>query len=101
MRYTEEQTKFVIDTYLAAVNKENAITNLANELGKSKASIIAKLSIEKVYKAQPKTKRRKKSEILQEIADILEIDDIESLEKVTLATLEVLLSAIKRKVLGE
>lgn len=52
--YTEEMVAQMTEQYKANPSRET-VDRLANELGKTTRSIIAKLSREGVYKAQPRT----------------------------------------------
>ena len=52
--YSEKDVAFMIEQYTANPSRETVDT-LAEKLGKNTRSIIAKLSREGVYKAQPRT----------------------------------------------
>jgi hypothetical protein len=85
--YTEEQTNMLVGAYLDSPTPET-VENLAEELGKSKKSIIGKLSREGVYRREvyvSKTGEKPitKVEIVEQIADHLglETSDLSGLEK--------------------
>ena len=69
--YTEQMTSKMVATYTANPTRET-VDALAKELGKNTRSVIAKLSREGVYKAQPRTTKTgepivRKAELLQAI----------------------------------
>jgi len=85
--YTEEQTTSMVQTYLADPTPDT-VEFLANMLGKSKKSIIGKLSREGVYRREvyvSKTGEKPitKVEIVENIADHLDLEstDLAGLEK--------------------
>ena len=85
--YTEEQTTSMVQTYLADPTPDT-VEFLANMLGKSKKSIIGKLSREGVYRREAyvsKTGEKPitKVEIVENIADHLGLEnsDLAGLEK--------------------
>ena len=85
--YTEEQTNMLVGAYLDSPTPET-VENLAEELGKSKKSIIGKLSREGVYRREvyvSKTGEKPitKMEMVQDLADKigLEYHDLAGLEK--------------------
>lgn len=87
--YTDEMVANMTKQYQANPTRET-VDELAREFGKTTRSIIAKLSREGVYVAQPRTTKSgepivAKSELVSEVATILgvEVDDIASLEKAT------------------
>jgi len=87
--YTDEMVAQMTDQYVANPTRET-VDGLAKQFGKTTRSIIAKLSREGVYVAQPRTTKSgelivAKSELVSEVATILgvEVDDIASLEKAT------------------
>lgn len=87
--YTDEMVNTMTEQYQANPTRET-VDALAREFGKTTRSIIAKLSREGVYVAQPRTTKTgepivSKSEIVNDIASLLqvEVDDIASLEKAT------------------
>lgn len=87
--YTDEMVANMTKQYQANPTRET-VDELAREFGKTTRSIIAKLSREGVYVAQPRTTKSgepivAKAELVSEVATILgvEVDDIASLEKAT------------------
>ena len=87
VNYTEEQVKYMVETYKDNPNRET-VDELAVELNKSVKSIIGKLSREGVYKKTVyKTKTGEdpitKKELVEELAGILDIsaNSIAGLEK--------------------
>mgnify|MGYP003144692157 FL=1 len=87
--YTDEMVSTMTEQYQANPTRET-VDALAREFGKTTRSIIAKLSREGVYVAQPRTTKTgepivSKNEIVNDIASLLqvEVDDIASLEKAT------------------
>ena len=71
INYTDEQTKYLIDTYTANPNKET-VEKLAEEMGKTVKSVIGKLSREKVYvKPEYTTKLGSKPETKIEIVSAI------------------------------
>lgn len=71
--YTDEMVAQMTEQYKANPTRET-VDQLANELGKTTRSIIAKLSREGVYKAQPRTTKTgepvvQKSELVAIISD--------------------------------
>ena len=102
MNYTEEQTKYIKEQYLANPCRET-VNRLAEELDKPVKSIIGKLSREEVYRREVyKTKTGDKPitkiEIVAEIAIALEIDSdkLEGLEK----TPKLVLKLVAGRILG-
>ena len=76
--YTEEMVATMIDQYTATPTRAT-VDALAEEFGKTARSIIAKLSREGVYVAQPKTTKSgnpivRKSEIVARIAGQLGVE---------------------------
>jgi len=87
VNYTAEQTAKMVSEYTANPTRET-VENLANVMGKTVKSIVAKLSREKVYiKAEYKTKSgesvQKKDETADAIGLVLKMTEgeIESLTK--------------------
>ena len=90
-QYTAEQTATMVEGYTSGTSVEQ----LAQDLGKSARSVIAKLSREGVYKAKEKTSaatRVTKAQLIEKIAARLEVpsEKLESLEKATKEALELL-----------
>lgn len=98
--YTEEMVAQMTEQYTANPTRDT-VDNLAREFGKTTRSIIAKLSREGVYVAQPRTTKTgepivSKAELVSEVATILgvEVDDIASLEKATKIHLKALVERL-------
>ena len=92
--YTDEMVSAMVKQYEAEPTLDTVAT-LAQEFGKTTRSIIAKLSREGVYKAQPRTTKTgepvvRKDELVAEIATMLGIDDstIATVSKATKAELK-------------
>lgn len=102
--YTQDQEAKMVALYTEAstdAERKATVSQLAQELGKSTRSIVAKLSSLKVYQTPAKTTKAgkaivRKSAIVADIASTLDIEAsaIESLEKATKADLETLLKAV-------
>lgn len=100
MNYSKEQTEKMIAEYLKKPNMET-VEKLAIELGKSKKSIIGKLSREGVYRRSSyKTKTGEnpitKLELVAEIAEKICIDpeELSGLEKTPKAVLKKLCKSL-------
>lgn len=96
VNYTPEQTAKVVADYRAGVTVEA----IAEAVGKTARSVIAKLSKEGVYVAKGKTAGKRdmlKSEMVSEIAKLVGKTDeqVESLEKATGPALMAVLSQLK------
>jgi len=92
------------EQYVANPTRDT-VDALARQFGKTTRSIIAKLSREGVYVAQPRTTKTgepivSKNEIVNDIASLLqvEVDDIASLEKATKIDLKNLMSRLSEVV---
>lgn len=92
--YTDEMVSAMVKQYSAEPNLDT-VAQLAQDFGKTTRSIIAKLSREGVYKAQPRTTKTgepvvRKDELVAEIATMLGIDDstIATVSKATKADLK-------------
>ena len=92
--YSDEMVARMVEDYQANPNMDTVKT-LAQAFGKTTRSIIAKLSREGVYKAQPRTTKTgepvvRKDELVAEIATMLGIDDstIATVSKATKADLK-------------
>ena len=101
MNYSEVQTKYIIEEYSSAPNRET-VERLAGELEKTIKSVIGKLSREGVYRREVyKTKTGEnpitKKEIVIEIADALGINEesLLGLDKAPKNTLKLLEASIK------
>jgi hypothetical protein len=95
--YTEAMTEKMIAKYTAEPTRDT-VDALARELGKNTRSIIAKLSREGVYKAQPRVTKSgepvvRKAELVAQIQDQLGIE-FPSLVKASKADLQRLIDAI-------
>jgi hypothetical protein len=91
VNYTPEQTATVISLYTTG----NSVEMIAEQMGKSVRSIVAKLSREGVYIPKTPAKgqgRVTKADLINRIAKKFDIDPlaIASLEKVTMQGLEIL-----------
>ena len=102
--YTDEMVANMTKQYQANPTRET-VDELAREFGKTTRSIIAKLSREGVYVAQPRTTKSgepivAKAELVSEVATILgvEVDDIASLEKATKVHLKELVARLTQLV---
>ena len=102
--YTDEMVSTMTEQYSANPTRET-VDALAEQFGKTTRSIIAKLSREGVYVAQPRTTKTgepivSKNEIVNDIASLLqvEVDDIASLEKATKIDLKNLMSRLSEVV---
>lgn len=86
--YTPEQVKLIVEQYKNGISVEQ----IAQALGKSTRSIVAKLSREGVYVAKTKVAqpRVKKSDLVERIALAVGVPSelFESLEKANLEVLE-------------
>ena len=96
MNYTPEQTAQAVADYQAGVSVEA----IAQAIGKTARSVIAKLSKEGVYVAKGKTAGKRdmlKSEMVSEIAKLVGKTDeqVESLEKATGPALMAVLTQLK------
>ena len=98
--YTKEQTQILIEEYTNNPNQET-VEILAEKMGKSKKSIIGKLSREGVYRREAyvsKTGERPitKIEIVEQIAESLGLEnaDLLGLEKSPKAALSKLSKAV-------
>ena len=95
--YTEQQTKEMVAQYEAAPTKETVVA-IAEKLGKNTRSVIAKLSREGGYKAQPRTTKRGEPVVLkQELVNIIQEhfgDEFPSLVKASKVDLQKLIDKI-------
>jgi hypothetical protein len=95
--YTEAMTEKMIAQYSANPTRDT-VDALARELGKNTRSVIAKLSREGVYKAQPRVTKSgepivRKAELLVQIQDTLG-QEFPSLVKASKADLQRLIDTI-------
>ena len=95
--YTEQMTSKMVATYTANPTRET-VDALAKELGKNTRSVIAKLSREGVYIAQPRTTKSgepvvQKSELVNTIQSHFDIE-LPTLVKAGKADLQRLVDAI-------
>tara|TARA_B100001113_G_scaffold279581_1_gene234271 strand:- start:149 stop:553 length:405 start_codon:yes stop_codon:yes gene_type:complete len=95
--YTEQQTKEMVAQYEANPTKDTVVA-IAEKLGKNTRSVIAKLSREGVYKAQPRTTKRGEPVVLkQELVNIIQEhfgDEFPSLVKASKVDLQKLIDKI-------
>ena len=95
--YTDEMVAHMTEAYVANPSRET-VEALASEFGKTVRSIIAKLSREGVYVAQPKVTKTgepvvRKSELVAQIEDHFEIE-VPTLVKASKTDLQTLISMI-------
>ena len=102
--YTDEMVSQMVQEYQQQPNLDT-VASLAQEFGKTTRSIIAKLSREGVYKAQPRTTKTgepvvRKDELVAEIATMLGIDNssIATVSKATKADLKNLVQRLSEVV---
>jgi len=102
--YSDEMVAKMTETYEAEPTMDT-VKVLAREFGKTTRSIIAKLSREGVYKAQPRTTKTgepvvQKKELVMEIATMLGVDEanITSLVKATKGDLKNLVNRLSELV---
>lgn len=100
VNYTTEQTAMMVAAYTAEPTAKT-VEALAEKLGKTVRSVVAKLSREKVYKAKEYTtktgeKVQKKDETADAIGAILRLNenDIESLTKANKTALKAIFAAL-------
>lgn len=86
--YTEEEVDYLRDEYLTAKDKQLKIDELANALGKSRRSIIGKLSRLGIYEKKVYLTKRgdqpvTKAEIVHQLSEKMNIplSELEGLEK--------------------
>jgi len=95
--YTEQQTKEMVAQYEANPTKDTVVA-IAEKLGKNTRSVIAKLSREGVYKAQPRTTKRGEPVVLkQELVNVIQEhfgDEFPSLVKASKVDLQKLIDKI-------
>lgn len=103
VNYTAEQTVQMIADY--AGGKGLTVEQIAEKLGKSTRSIVAKLSREKVYVPKVHTRKdgapvEKKNDTADAIGKILQLNenDVESLTKCTRVTLQAIFKALANSV---
>ena len=95
--YTEAMTEKMVAQYTANPSRDT-VDAIANELGKNARSVIAKLSREGVYKAQPRVTKSgepvvRKAELLAQIQTTLGVE-LPSLVKASKADLQRLIDTI-------
>ena len=95
VNYTPDLTKELVDRYVAG----ETVEALAEALGKTTRSVVAKLSREGVYKAKTKTSgvaRVKKADLVDKLADACGVapEVFESLEKANHDVLEALVAKL-------
>lgn len=98
VNYTPEQVAVIVDGFKAGT----PTVDLANAVGKSVRSVIAKLSREGVYVAKNKTEaggapRTTKSDMIAEMAQIVAVEPevLASLEKASKEALEIVLASLR------
>lgn len=97
VNYTEAQVREVVEAYKAGT----AVETIAEAVGKSVRSVVAKLSREGVYVAKAKTKgegRVTKADLVNRVAAAVGVDatTLESLTKASHEALEALANAVVR-----
>jgi len=97
VNYTDEQVKSMVALYTENPNADT-VKKIADDMGKTTRSIIAKLSREKVYIAKPRTTKSgaeivSKSDLVKAIEDHLDIE-IPTLSKAGKADLQRLVDAL-------
>lgn len=97
--YSAEQTARIVEAYTQNPTDET-VKALALEMGKTVRSIVAKLALQKVYKAKAKEAGKRemlKAEMVAEIAKLLGKDEeqLESLEKATGPALMAVLAGLR------
>lgn len=97
VNYTPEQVAHMVQSY----QQGTSVEQLAQDLGKSVRSVVAKLSREGVYKAKTRSSsvRVTKAELVEEISRLCNTtsDRFESLEKATQDVLSELVVALNRQ----
>jgi len=106
--YTDEITKYIVDTYLSAEDKEQCVLDLMEKYDKPKKSIIGKLSKEKVYIKQGYVSKTghppiTKLELVNQLADLVNADPDKmlSFQKITKLELEYFISVVKSNLLDD
>jgi hypothetical protein len=104
VNYTAEQTASVVEAY----NAGKTVEIIAEMLGKSTRSIVAKLSREGVYKKKEYVTKNgekaiKKDSLADEIGMLLQMNeaDIESLTKANKSALKLILDIVKESKLSK
>ena len=100
VNYTPEMVEIMTEKYTQDPS-EGTVEDLANDLGKTKRSIISKLSSLNLYVRKEKVTKAgkpivKKSELVIQVAEALGLEGLESLEKANKADLEKLVAAFER-----
>ena len=103
VNYTPEQTIQMVTDY--AMGKGLTVEKIAENMGKSVRSVVAKLAREKVYQPKVHTRKdgkpvEKKNDTADAIGKILMLqeNDIESLTKCTRVTLQAIFKALANSV---
>jgi hypothetical protein len=96
--YTDEMVAQMVEAYIAEPNRDT-VDSLAEQFGKTTRSVIAKLSREGVYQAQPRTTKSgetviSKSELVAMISELLSIE-VPTLVKAGKQDLQKLVDAIQ------
>ena len=99
VNYTEAQTTEIVNSYKAG----ETVEQIAERVGKSARSVVAKLTREGVYQAKTKVagaRAQTKLSMLALVEDLLELERcaLESLAKGDKATIEALMAAVANKV---
>lgn len=98
VNYTDAQTLQLVQEYQAGATVEA----LANKLGKSARSVIAKLTREGVYKSKQRASgvaRVTKAQVLRQLEDLMDLDQdsLQSMEKADMATLQLVLAWVTNR----
>lgn len=98
VNYTTEQVAEAVERYM----RGDSVEAIANDLGKTTRSVVAKLSREGVYVAKSKAKataRVRKDVLVKQIADAIGASEeqLDSLEKATSTALALILNAVVAK----
>lgn len=103
MKYSESEEKLMCKTYTDAENKDEAVSQLIEQLGRSKASVIAKLTSMGVYQKkkvyEPKSGIIKK-EMIHRIALAIDAEPeyLQGLEKSAKPSLEYLMNRLEAEI---
>lgn len=100
VNYTEEMVEILREKYEQEPTRDT-IEDLANDLGKTTRSIVAKLSNMGIYQPVERTTKAgkpvvRKAELVAEVSKDLGVGVLASLEKASKADLEVLVAAVAR-----
>lgn len=103
MKYSESEEKLMTETYTAAEDKQEAVMELVEQLGRSKTSVIAKLTSMGIYQKkkvyQPKSGITKK-EMIHRIAMAVDAEPeyLQGIEKSAKPALEYLMKRTEAEI---